>query len=108
MRARIRRVRLALSTVVPADTTNRTATNGKLSNLLRIGQRRMRLPSLVGVRPQARVIGGIRALLSYDPALNSRARHVSTVKMPANMGNAKLKPHDVLRHTGLCGLLGEP
>jgi hypothetical protein len=108
MRARIRRVRLTLSTAVAADTTNRTATNGKLSNLLRIGQRRMRLPNLVGVRPQARVIGGIRALLSYDPALNSRARRVSTVKMLANVGSAVQRPPDVLRQTRLSGLLGEP
>jgi len=124
-RARKRRVRLAFSTSVIADMRNRTASNGKLSNLLRIGQRRMRHPSLVGVRPQAWVIGGICALLSYDPASNSGgARRVRTITIPACTRNPpgfggelflafsraqiKQKPHDVRRQYGLSGLVSEP
>jgi AsmA protein len=40
---------------------------------------------LVGVRPQGQVIGGIRALLSYDRGSNSEGVHMRTVKILAGL-----------------------
>jgi AsmA protein len=45
----------------------------------------MRDSSLVGVRPQGQVIGGIGALLSYDRGSNSEGRTVRTVKILAGL-----------------------
>jgi AsmA protein len=45
----------------------------------------MRCPSLVGVRPQGQVIGGIGALLSYDRGSNTEGTHMRTVKILAGL-----------------------